>query len=59
MKRSGLTRLEKRALELFEMNETWGPRKSLAAAIAEDHRKQEARRSGKVSVRQIGWLEDT
>jgi len=57
MTKSGLTRLEKRAFELLKCNPTWGWRKSLAAAISEDYRKQEARKSGGFSVRQIGWLE--
>jgi hypothetical protein len=49
----------KRMYDLFRENETWGLTKSLAAAIAEDYRKQKVRGSGKVSVRQIGWLENT
>lgn len=48
-----------RMYELFKSNETWGLTKARAAAIAEEYRKQKARKSGKVSVRQIGWLDYT
>ncbi len=54
-----MSRLEKRAWELFTENPTWGVTKSLAAAIAEDYRNRKKSESGKISVRQIGWLEYT
>lgn len=52
-------KLEERMFQLFRENASWGLTKSLAAAIAEDYRRRKARESGKVSVRQIGWLEYT
>jgi hypothetical protein len=54
-----MSRLEKRAWELFVENPDWAMTKALAAAIAEDYRKQKVKKLGKPSVRQIGWLEYT
>ena len=54
-----MSRLEKRAWELFKEHLDWGMTKSLAAAIAEDYRKRKNKELGQFSVRQIGWLDYT
>jgi hypothetical protein len=49
--------LKKRALELYNLHEDWCMRKALAAAIKESNLKAKQEKKGKISIRQIGWLE--
>ena len=50
-------RIHERALELWYSHEEWCEWKALAVAVREEMERAKLRKSGKFSVRQIGWLE--